>query len=63
MLFNPRQQVWREHFSWLRDGTVLEGLTACGRATKAALQINADVMQNVRYNWVKAGWHPPSPIA
>src|SRR5438067_79744 len=32
-LFNPRRQVWREHFSWSNTGTHIQGVTPSGRAT------------------------------
>lgn len=38
-LFNPRQERWDEHFGW--DGYRIVGLTAIGRATVAALDLNA----------------------
>lgn len=34
-LFNPRQQVWSEHFHWIENGKIVQGLTATGRATVA----------------------------
>src|SRR6266545_2994731 len=34
LLFNPRQDVWREHFRW--DGVVIVGLSAKARATVQA---------------------------
>jgi hypothetical protein len=37
-VFNPRADVWDEHFQW--DGAVLHGKTAIGRTTIALLQIN-----------------------
>src|SRR5262245_39830377 len=37
-LFNPRTDVWKEHFFW--DGPVLHGATAIGRATVVLLRIN-----------------------
>ncbi|MDA0242828.1 MAG: HNH endonuclease signature motif containing protein [Chloroflexi bacterium] len=58
-LFNPRQQVWAEHFVWSGDGTQIVGLTPCGRATVMALQLNNVVAVMVRQAWVRAGWHPP----
>ncbi len=58
-LFNPRRQVWDEHFSWSDDGTRILGKTPCGRATVIALQLNNIVAVTVRRNWVEAGWHPP----
>lgn len=36
--FNPRHDVWREHFHVA--GVILEGITASGRATISALQMN-----------------------
>lgn len=59
-LFNPRQQQWKEHFTWSTDGTEIIGITACGRATIAALRLNNNLAVIVRQNWVKAGWHPPN---
>jgi hypothetical protein len=59
-LFNPRQQKWKEHFSWTEDGIKIIGLTACGRATVVALKLNNSLAITVRGNWVKAGWHPPT---
>lgn len=59
-IFNPRQQKWIDHFAWNSEGTQIIGLTAVGRATIAALQLNNSLAVIVRSNWVKAGWHPPS---
>lgn len=39
-LFDPRSDVWREHFQW--NGPLLVGRTAKGRATVLLLQINSD---------------------
>jgi hypothetical protein len=59
-LFNPRTQVWSEHFRWTADGLRIEGLTATGRATVAALHLSDDAdALLVRSYWVEAGWHPP----
>jgi hypothetical protein len=58
-LFNPRTQVWDEHFRWSLDGAQIVGLTPVGRATVAALQLNNELAAEVRRNWVLAGWHPP----
>jgi hypothetical protein len=38
-LFNPRRQVWDEHFRLM--GAMMVGLTPTGRATMALLQMNA----------------------
>ena len=37
-LFNPRKDIWSEHFVWV--GPVLVGLTAIGRTTIEVLRIN-----------------------
>lgn len=58
-LFNPRTQVWREHFHWSEDGAYILGLTRIGRATVDALQLDNDLAVEVRRNWILAGWHPP----
>ena len=47
-LFDPRRQVWAEHFRWETDGARIEGLTPTGRATVAALQLNNALSVEVR---------------
>jgi hypothetical protein len=59
-LFNPRQQVWSDHFEWIDGGARIIGLTAVGRVTVAALQLNREPLVFSRRRWVAAGWHPPS---
>jgi hypothetical protein len=58
-LFNPRTQGWSEHFRWSADGALIIGLTAVGRVTVEALQLNNEIAVAVRRNWILAGWHPP----
>lgn len=58
-LFDPRHQVWREHFAWTGDGERIIGLTAIGRATIIALNLNRPSLVRSRRLWVAAGWHPP----
>ena len=58
-LFNPRQQVWEEHFGWSKDSTEIVGQTPCGRATVAALKMNNPEIVVARRLWVSAGWWPP----
>ncbi len=58
-LFNPRAQIWREHFRWSSDGTLILGVTPIGRATVEVLRLNNELAIEVRRNWVLAGWHPP----
>jgi hypothetical protein len=58
-LFNPRLQIWSEHFEWSSDGIHILGRTAVGRATIVRLQLNNAIAVMVRREWVTAGWHPP----
>jgi len=58
-LFNPRTQVWTEHFSWALDGITIVGHTAIGRATVVALRLNNDHILVTRQFWVLAGRWPP----
>ena len=59
-LFHPRQQTWADHFQWDEAGTLLIGLTAIGRATIVALNMNNSVIVDARRRWIGVGWHPPS---
>jgi hypothetical protein len=59
-LFNPRTQLWAEHFAWSDDGIEIIGLTSTGRATVEALKLNQPFMRRVRRRWVIANWHPPA---
>jgi hypothetical protein len=55
-LFNPRTQVWSEHFRWSQEEIgVLVGLTPCGVATIARLQINASSVVAIRQVLAEAG--------
>ena len=58
-LFNPRTQVWHEHFEWLPGATHLQGLTATGRATIERLKINQTRVVEARAFWAFSGLHPP----
>jgi hypothetical protein len=58
-LFNPRQQLWSDHFTWGENGTEIIGLTACGRATVTALRMNHVAIVVARRAWVSVGWWPP----
>lgn len=59
-LFNPRSQIWREHFAWTDDGTEITGLTPVGRATVATLRMNNPAVVGARSLWVQGGWWPPT---
>jgi hypothetical protein len=59
-LFNPRTQVWSEHFIWQANGIRVQGLTSVGRATVARLRMNQTRILVARQRWVESGYHPPS---
>lgn len=61
-LFNPRKQVWREHFEFSQDTALIIGKTACGRATVESLQINNFYQLTARRAWVEAGLFPPEDV-
>ena len=58
-IFNPRTQVWDEHFVWSTDGVQLVGLTASGRATIEKLEMNRERLVAIRAVDVLIGRHPP----
>lgn len=57
-LFNPRVDVWSEHFAW--DGPRLTGLTDMARATLELLQINAERRVQLRRMLMEVGLFPPT---
>lgn len=61
-LYNPRQQVWTEHFCWSSDFTQIIGKTPCGRATVEALRLNRAGVVNLRRLLSMAGLHPPEEL-
>ena len=58
-LFNPRMQRWEGHFAWSDDFSYVEGLTAVGRATIAALDMNRVGLVNLRRVLCLVNEHPP----
>lgn len=59
-LYNPRKQVWQEHFLWSNDFTEILGKTPCGRVTINALKLNRKGLINLRRLLVTQNYHPPS---
>lgn len=64
-LFNPRRDLWSQHFAWSKDLTQIVGLTPTGRATALALHMNRERIRAIRAADVAVGRHPPSgdPVA
>ena len=59
-LFNPRQQVWDDHFEWMTNGIELRGKTPIGRATIHRLKLNQQRLRRARANWIRGNNHPPT---
>ncbi len=57
-LFDPRTNAWEEYFRWHGDPMVLVGVTAEGRATVVALDLNGDLRLAARRLWFDAGLLP-----
>lgn len=58
-LFHPRQMVWTKHFVWSPNFLYIIGITATGRATVEALDLNRIGLINFRRALLKLGVHPP----
>jgi hypothetical protein len=52
-LFNPRRDIWSEHFEW--SGPELKALTSIGRVTIEVLSINDSEMRNFRAALMEEG--------
>jgi HNH endonuclease len=59
LLFNPRQNTWKEHFIWSIDGLCIKGISAIGRATEATLSLNRDRVISIRTADRAIARHPP----
>jgi HNH endonuclease len=64
-LFNPRNQLWKEHFVWVDEGISIQGITVVGRATCQCLDLNderyleEDSIRATRRLWIQVDLHPP----
>lgn len=59
VFYNPRKDVWREHFARNEDYTEIVGLTAKGRVTIKAMKLNRQAVVNLRRILALVGEHPP----
>jgi hypothetical protein len=55
-LFNPRQEMWHDHFAIALDGRII-GLTPTGRATARLLDINGSPQLDLRRELVHQGYY------
>jgi hypothetical protein len=62
-LFNPRRDLWAEHFAWDATRLRIVGRTPRGRATVEILDLNDDrhdgTVIRIRARDVSDGYHPP----
>jgi hypothetical protein len=61
-LFNPRIDLWRDHFVWSPDFSEIVGISSIGRASVVALQLNRRGLVNIRRLLLEAGEHPPVSV-
>ena len=54
-LFNPRRDIWNEHFSIFEETGEIVGLSAIGRATISRLRINSNAQVEARRRWIELG--------
>ena len=57
-LYNPREDVWADHFRWEESFTLLIGISPTGRATVSKLELNRENVVNLRILLHKFGKHP-----
>lgn len=58
-LFNPRTDLWTEHFEWSEEDLYVIGITPVGRATVLLLKVNREGNINLRKLLKMANLHPP----
>lgn len=58
-LYNPRTDIWKDHFTWSDDYLEIIGITAKGRATISLLKLNRQGVINLRTVLILYGQHPP----
>jgi HNH endonuclease len=57
-LYDPRTQVWEQHFRWSHDQQTIAGKTPTGRATISTLDMNNELHRPARQLWFTTGWLP-----
>jgi len=58
-LFNPRIDVWNEHFAWNEDATKIIGMSSNGRCTVRELKLNREKLVEYRNCIIPFGTYPP----
>jgi hypothetical protein len=57
-LFDPRRNVWEEHFQLNIETAEIVGITVTGRATIRCLQMNLSRQRAARLRWMQFGLFP-----
>lgn len=58
-LYNPRNDIWQDHFQWSDDNLLIVGISPIGRATVELLQVNRQANINLRELLIMVNLHPP----
>ncbi|MDA1018185.1 MAG: HNH endonuclease [Planctomycetota bacterium] len=58
-LYNPRIDVWTDHFAWSADSLLIQGISSVGRGTESKLQLNRESVVNLRRLLIGVDEHPP----
>ena len=58
-IFNPRIDIWADHFEWSDDNLYIIGTTQIGRSTVHRLKVNREGNINLRRLLKMAHLHPP----
>lgn len=57
--YNPRKDIWTEHFQWSDDELLVYGLSEIGRTTIEVFQLNREHLINLRKVLKIIKLHPP----
>jgi hypothetical protein len=58
-LYNPRINIWDDHFIWDDFFTTIIGKTVIGRVSIEAIRLNRRQLKNLRRALIAIGEHPP----
>ena len=58
-LLHPRNQTWKEYFSWCDDVLEILGINLTGRITVEELKLNRQKLKNLQKLLTDVGKHPP----
>lgn len=59
LLYNPRKDIWKEHFAWNSDFSQIVGLSEKGKVTIETLKLNRERTVIIRKFLYLVGKHPP----